>query len=108
MFIFYKPIYSLILLFVFLLCLILSQDCRYLWFKKNINKIINLKICQNIIGNINNPLTLLFKGLEDVRREVAYAIDCGVDIIGPECAVPLTTPLENLKEISRVTKSFKL
>ena len=61
-----------------------------------------------MIGNINNPLTLLFKGLDDVRREVAYAIDCGVDIIGPECAVPLTTPLENLKEISRFAKSFKL
>ena len=61
-----------------------------------------------LIGNINNPLTLLFKGPEDVRREVAYAIDCGVDIIGPECAVPLTTPLENLKEISRFAKSFKL
>jgi MtaA/CmuA family methyltransferase len=61
-----------------------------------------------LIGNINNPLTLLFKGLEDVRREAAYAINCGVDIIGPECAVPLTTPLENLKEISRFAKSFKL
>ena len=61
-----------------------------------------------LIGNINNTLTLLFKGPEDVRREVEYAINCGVDIIGPECAVPLTTPLENLKEISRFAKSFKL
>jgi hypothetical protein len=47
-------------------------------------------------------------GLEDVRREVACAVDCGVDIIGPECAVPLATPLENLKEISRFAKSFRL
>ena len=38
---------------------------------------------------------------------MTYAIDCGVDIIGPECAVPLTTPLENLKEISKPAKSFK-
>ena len=39
--------------------------------------------------------------------KVVYTIDCGVDMIGPECAVPLTTPLENLKEISRFAKSFK-
>jgi [methyl-Co(III) methanol-specific corrinoid protein]:coenzyme M methyltransferase len=60
-----------------------------------------------LIGNINNPLTLLFKKPEDVRKEVEYAIKCGVDIIGPECAVPLTTPLENLKEISKTVKNYK-
>jgi [methyl-Co(III) methanol-specific corrinoid protein]:coenzyme M methyltransferase len=57
-----------------------------------------------LIGNINNPTTLLFKKPEDVRREVMHAIDCGIRIIGPECAVPLTTPLENLKEISKIIK----
>ena len=57
-----------------------------------------------LIGNINNPSTLLFKKPEDVRREVEHAINCGLDIIGPECAVPLNTPLENLKEISSVVK----
>ncbi|MCL4385727.1 MAG: MtaA/CmuA family methyltransferase [Actinobacteria bacterium] len=60
-----------------------------------------------LIGNINNPLTLLFKKPEDVRKEVEYAIKCGVNIIGPECAVPLTTPLENLKEISKTVKNYK-
>ena len=58
-----------------------------------------------LIGNVNNPSTLLFKKPEDVKREVDYAIAAGLDIIGPECAVPLTTPLENLKEISRIVKS---
>jgi [methyl-Co(III) methanol-specific corrinoid protein]:coenzyme M methyltransferase len=60
-----------------------------------------------LIGNINNPSTLLFKGPQDVRREVQYAIKCGLDIIGPECAVPLTTPLENLKEISAAVREHK-
>ena len=57
-----------------------------------------------LIGNINNTSTLLFKKPPDVKKEVDYAMNCGVDIIGPECAVPLITPLENLKEISRVVK----
>ncbi|MBM3709747.1 MAG: MtaA/CmuA family methyltransferase [Actinobacteria bacterium] len=59
-----------------------------------------------LAGNINNPLTLLFKGPAEVRKEARYAIDCGINIIGPECAVPLTTPVENLKEISRVVKGY--
>ena len=59
-----------------------------------------------LIGNINNPSTLLFKKPEDVKKEVEYAINCGVDIIGPECAVPLRTPLDNLKEISAAVKNF--
>lgn len=60
----------------------------------------------SLIGNINNPSTLLFKKPEDVRREVKNAIECGLDIIGPECAVPLFTPIENLREISIATKEF--
>lgn len=59
-----------------------------------------------LIGNINNPQTLLFKKPEDVRREVKYAIGCGVDIIGPECAVPLRTPIQNLKAISKEVKNI--
>jgi uroporphyrinogen-III decarboxylase len=60
-----------------------------------------------LIGNINNPSTLLFKKPQDVRKEVQHAIKCGLDIIGPECAVPLTTPLENLKEISVAVREWK-
>ena len=39
---------------------------------------------------------------EDVRVEVQRVIDAGVDIIAPECAVPLQTPVENLKTIVAV------
>ncbi len=59
-----------------------------------------------LIGNINNPSVLLFGSPGDVAQKVKYAIDCGVDIIGPECAVPLKTPLENLKMVARATREY--
>jgi [methyl-Co(III) methanol-specific corrinoid protein]:coenzyme M methyltransferase len=54
-----------------------------------------------LAGNINNPVTLLSQGPTEVRLEAQTAIDAGVDIIAPECAVPLQTPIDNLKEIVR-------
>ena len=52
-----------------------------------------------LVGNINNP-TVLYRGTpEDVRKQVRYSIEAGVDIIAPECAVPLQTPLQNLRAI---------
>jgi [methyl-Co(III) methanol-specific corrinoid protein]:coenzyme M methyltransferase len=53
----------------------------------------------SLIGNLNNPQTLYQGTPEEVHRQARYAIDAGVDIIGPECAVPLTTPLANLMAI---------
>jgi [methyl-Co(III) methanol-specific corrinoid protein]:coenzyme M methyltransferase len=50
-----------------------------------------------LAGNINNPVTLLTKGSEEVRREVYANLEAGVQLIAPECAVPLQTPAENLK-----------
>lgn len=54
----------------------------------------------SLIGNVNNPDTLFNGSPDDVGRQVRYAVDAGVNIIGPECAVPLATPLENLKAIA--------
>ena len=54
-----------------------------------------------LVGNINNPETLFSKGPEIVRQEVFKNLEAGVDMVGPECAVPLQTSLENLKEIPR-------
>jgi [methyl-Co(III) methanol-specific corrinoid protein]:coenzyme M methyltransferase len=52
-----------------------------------------------LVGNISN-VHALFQGTpEDVRTQARYAIESGVDIIAPECAVPLTTPIENLKAL---------
>ncbi|OGP59049.1 MAG: hypothetical protein A2V65_12690 [Deltaproteobacteria bacterium RBG_13_49_15] len=53
----------------------------------------------SLVGNVNNP-RILYQGTpEDVHRQARYAIDAGVHMIGPECAIPLATPLENLKAI---------
>jgi [methyl-Co(III) methanol-specific corrinoid protein]:coenzyme M methyltransferase len=54
-----------------------------------------------MVGNVNNPVTLYSKGPEEVRQEVNRALEAGVQLVGPECAIPLTTPVENLREIPR-------
>jgi [methyl-Co(III) methanol-specific corrinoid protein]:coenzyme M methyltransferase len=52
-----------------------------------------------LVGNVNNPQTLLQGTPEDVYKQARYAIEAGVAIIGPECAIPLATPIDNLKAI---------
>ena len=59
-----------------------------------------------LVGNINNPVTLYSKGPETVREEVYRALDAGVNMIAPECAIPLATKLENLLEIPRAVKDW--
>jgi MtaA/CmuA family methyltransferase len=60
-------------------------------------KVVNREMA--LVGNINNP-TALYRGTpEDVRKQARYSIKAGIDIIAPECAVPLQTPLRNLKAI---------
>ena len=55
------------------------------------------RIC--LLGNVNNP-QVLFQGTpEDVRKQVRYAVEAGVDMIAPECAIPLSTPIANLKAL---------
>jgi len=53
----------------------------------------------SLIGNINNAQTLLRGTPEDVCKQARYSIEAGVDILAPECAVPLQTPVSNLKAI---------
>lgn len=52
-----------------------------------------------LVGNINNPETLYRCKLEQIDREVAAAIDAGVNIMAPECAVPLNTRAEAVARI---------
>ncbi len=52
-----------------------------------------------LIGNVNDPRTLLHGTPEDVRREVGEILAAGIEIVAPECAVPLTTPTENLRAV---------
>ena len=53
----------------------------------------------SLVGNVNNPQTLYSKGPEQVREEVLENLDAHVQLVGPECAIPLQTSIENLKEI---------
>jgi [methyl-Co(III) methanol-specific corrinoid protein]:coenzyme M methyltransferase len=53
----------------------------------------------SLVGNVNNPEVLFMGSPEDVYKQARYAIEAGVNIVAPECAIPLPTPLENLKAI---------
>ena len=61
-----------------------------------------------LVGNINNPETLFAKGPEEVRREVYKNLAAGVQLVGPECAIPLQTTIENLQEIPRAVRDWHL
>jgi [methyl-Co(III) methanol-specific corrinoid protein]:coenzyme M methyltransferase len=60
-----------------------------------------------LVGNINNPNTLYAQGPPQVREEVFRALEAGVALIGPECAIPLRTPTQNLKEIPRAVRDWR-
>jgi MtaA/CmuA family methyltransferase len=53
----------------------------------------------SLIGNIDNKNVLFGGKPEDVYKQARYSIEAGVDILAPECAIPLQTPLANLKAI---------
>jgi [methyl-Co(III) methanol-specific corrinoid protein]:coenzyme M methyltransferase len=58
-----------------------------------------------LTGNINNPNTLLNGKPEDVRKAVEFALDAGIRLISPECALPLWIPNRNLIEIVQATRT---
>ena len=60
----------------------------------------------SLVGNINNPETLFAKGPQEVRQEVYENLEAHVPLIGPECAIPLQTSIENLKEIPRAVRAW--
>jgi len=62
----------------------------------------------SLVGNINNPETLYSKGPEVVREEVYRNLEAGVQLVGPECAIPLQTPIECLKEIPLAVREWHL
>ncbi len=59
-----------------------------------------------LVGNVNNPETLYARGPEEVRAEVVRCLEAGVQMIAPECAIPLSTKLENLIEIPRAVNEW--
>ncbi|NWG03299.1 MAG: MtaA/CmuA family methyltransferase, partial [Syntrophaceae bacterium] len=58
----------------------------------------------SLIGNISNKDVLFGGTPEDVYKQARYSIEAGVDILAPECAVPLQTPIANLKAIVEAAK----
>jgi [methyl-Co(III) methanol-specific corrinoid protein]:coenzyme M methyltransferase len=64
--------------------------------KKVVKKVGNR---MSLVGCVNNPQVLYQGTPDDVYAQARYAIEGGVNIIGPECAIPLATPLENVKAI---------
>lgn len=57
-----------------------------------------------LIGNINNPEVLSAGAPEQVVKACRQAIEGGVQILSPECAVPLTTPIKNLQTLVEVAE----
>ncbi|MGI6367019.1 MAG: MtaA/CmuA family methyltransferase [Anaerolineae bacterium] len=58
----------------------------------------------SLMGNVNNPEVLLRGTPDQVEASARAAWEAGVRIIGPECAVPLNTPTENLRAIARIAQ----
>ncbi|HSB79086.1 MAG TPA: MtaA/CmuA family methyltransferase [Candidatus Methylomirabilis sp.] len=58
----------------------------------------------SLVGNVNNT-ELLLRGTPDaVTQHARYAVDSGVRVLAPECAIPLRTPLENLRALHRAVR----
>ncbi|HSR34726.1 MAG TPA: MtaA/CmuA family methyltransferase [Anaerolineae bacterium] len=58
----------------------------------------------SLMGNINNVEVLQNGTPALVAEHTRYVMDAGVQVIGPECAVPLRTPNENLKTIANTVR----
>jgi [methyl-Co(III) methanol-specific corrinoid protein]:coenzyme M methyltransferase len=59
-----------------------------------------------LVGNVNNQETILTGTPDAVRREVRRVLDAGIDIIAPECAVPLDAPMANVKAVADAVKEY--
>ncbi|MBI4027876.1 MAG: MtaA/CmuA family methyltransferase [Verrucomicrobia bacterium] len=60
-----------------------------------------------LIGNVNNPDTLYGGKTGQVEREVAYALEAGVAVIGPECAVPVNMNSRSLRHIAEAARGTR-
>lgn len=58
----------------------------------------------HLTGSINNPTALLNGRSEEIKQEVARAVQGGIRLISPECAIPTRVPNANLLEIVRTAQ----
>jgi len=59
-----------------------------------------------LAGNIDNIKVLLFGTPDDVKKAVFENINAGIEMISPECAVPLTTSISNLQAIVAAVREY--
>ena len=71
-----------------------------------LKKVLGKNTTTTLIGGINNPEVLLFGTPEDVKNQAYFAAKAGVEILAPECAIPLRTPNKNLKAIVEAAKTI--
>ena len=58
----------------------------------------------SLMGGISNIDVLLNGTVDDVEEQTRLAMDAGLNIIGPECAVPLGVKIENLKAVTETVR----
>ena len=58
----------------------------------------------SLMGGTSNLSEVRSGTAESIARDVREKIEAGVDIIGPECAVPLDAPYRNMKVLTREVK----
>lgn len=58
-----------------------------------------------LVGGVNNVESLLACDEARIRVDVLQAVSAGIDIIGPECAIPLGTPMRSLRMIMQAIAS---
>lgn len=61
----------------------------------------------SLMGGTSNLEVIRNGDFEIIQKEVKEKIKNGIDIIGPECAVPLDAPFENMKILAEEVKKFK-
>ena len=69
----------------------------------------SMHVCNHrisLVGNINNPETLYSQTPDEVASEVYKNLDANVQLVGPECAIPLQTSIENLKAIPEAVRAW--
>jgi len=60
----------------------------------------------SLMGGTSNLEVILGGTPEAVAEDVREKADCGIDIIGPECAVPLNAPFRNMQALTAEVKKL--
>lgn len=60
-----------------------------------------------LMGGLNNTDVLLLGTPELVREKVEESLRAGIDIVGPECAVGLKTPMKNLEAAGKAVLEYR-